>query len=399
MKSTFTLTLTLTCCTALAAIAATPPATLAEAVTRGTTSFDLRLRYEHVDQDNALNPADALTLRARLGYTTAAYQGFTARFEAQHNADLIDDYAYAGGGKPGTSVVGDPPVTEVSQAWLAYAVPNTTATLGRQNWVLDNARFIGNVIWRQNYQTFDAFTVKSTPAAGVTVNYGYLWRIKRVFADTAVQPHWRSDSHALNISKSGTPGGTVTGYAYLLDFENSPANSCATYGASLVGSRKFDAQFSLGWRLEYATQQDYGPSPLSYRASYSLVELAPKFGGTTFTAGHEVLGSDRNAGFRTPLATLHALQGWADLFTTTPNAGVRDTYLKVSRTQGDFTFSAAHHWFEADANNSDYGTELDLLASWKFSKSITLLAKAAFYQAKTFSVDTTKFWLQADYRF
>lgn len=397
MKTTFLLPFA--CFLTLASFAGQSPASFTDAVSRGTVSLDLRLRYEHVNQDNALASADALTLRARLGYTTAAYQGITARLEAQHNADLVDDYAFAGGGRPGTSIVGDPPVTELSQAWLAYTAPNTTATLGRQSWVLDNARFIGNVGWRQNYQTFDAFTFKSTPVAGLTVNYGYLWRIKRVFADTVAQPHWRSDSHALNVSKSGTPLGTLTGYAYLLDFENSPANSCATYGASVVGSRKFDARFSLGWRLEYATQQDYGPSPLSYRTSYTAVELTPKIGNTTFTAGREVLGSDRNAGFRTPLATLHALQGWADLFTTTPNAGVRDTYLKAAHIHGDFTFSAAHHWFRADATDADYGTEINVLASWKASKAVTLLAKAAFYRAQTFSVDTTKYWLQADYRF
>jgi len=33
---------------------------------------DFRLRYETVSQDNPLEDADALTLRARLGYKTAA---------------------------------------------------------------------------------------------------------------------------------------------------------------------------------------------------------------------------------------------------------------------------------------------------------------------------------------
>ena len=34
--------------------------------------------------------------------------------------------------------------------------------IGRQNIVLDNARFIGNVGWRLNEQTFDALSFKYT---------------------------------------------------------------------------------------------------------------------------------------------------------------------------------------------------------------------------------------------
>jgi hypothetical protein len=58
----------------------------------------------------------------------------------------------------------------------------------------------------------------------------------------------------------------LTAYAYLLDFENSAANSCATYGASLAGTRKLNAPLSLTYRAEIATQSDYGSSALHYSA-------------------------------------------------------------------------------------------------------------------------------------
>ena len=70
----------------LGAVAATLPATsfadsLADALANGKVYGDFRLRYEAVSQDNALDDASALTLRSRLGYQTAAYQGFSAQLE------------------------------------------------------------------------------------------------------------------------------------------------------------------------------------------------------------------------------------------------------------------------------------------------------------------------------
>ena len=41
---------------------------IAEAITSGKAYGDFRLRYEGVEQDNALDDADALTLRSKLGY-------------------------------------------------------------------------------------------------------------------------------------------------------------------------------------------------------------------------------------------------------------------------------------------------------------------------------------------
>ena len=42
--------------------------------------------------------------------------------------------------------------------------------------------------------------------------------------------------------------------------------------------------------------------------------------------GFEVLEGDGTTAFQTPLATLHAFQGWADQFLVTPGAGVDDAW-------------------------------------------------------------------------
>src|SRR3546814_15260492 len=52
----------------------------------------------------------------------------------------------------------------------------------------------------------------------------------------------------------------------------------------------------------------------------------------SLNGNYEVLGSDAGVfAFQTPLATLHKFQGWADLFLTTPSAGVRDLNFTLTK--------------------------------------------------------------------
>ncbi len=381
-----------------------PPAeapTFQDALTKGKVSLAARLRYEHVAQDNALEDADAITLMARLGYTTLPFQGIQASVEFEHVADLLDDY-YDGTGAPnGYSTVADPNVTNLNQAWLSYTYGQTKATVGRQRLVLDNARFVGDVGWRQNNQTFDAVVLQDKTFDRLTLTYAYLDGVNRVFDDSGAQPDFKSDSHVFNVSYSGLPFGTLTGYAYLLDFDNSAPNSSATYGVSLAGSAKLNDDVSLLYRAEFATQSDYADNPVSYDANYYLLEVGPKFRGHSVSVGYEVLESDNGAfAFRTPLATLHAHNGWSDQFLVTPGTGLTDLYLKATAAlPHGINFLGFYHKFEAEAGGADYGDEIDLQLSYKVNNYVTVLAKAAFYNADGFGVDTEKFWLQADFTY
>jgi hypothetical protein len=78
-------------------------------------------------------------------------------------------------------------------------------------------------------QTFDALVVQDKSLAKTTLTYAYLDQINRVFSRRHAQGQWDSSSHVFNASYVGWPAGTLTGYAYLLDFDNSAANSSATW--------------------------------------------------------------------------------------------------------------------------------------------------------------------------
>ncbi len=365
-------------------------------------SLNVRVRYEEVEQ-TGLRDAEALTVRTRLGFSPAPFHGWTALLEGENITALDGDrYSQAGlnPGGTGRAVVADPTGTEINQAWVAFTQGRTTATVGRQRLVLDNARFVGDVGWRQNMQTFDAVVVQDKSLDQTVLTYAYLDRINRVFGDRHPQGYWHSDSHLLNASFAGLPGGSLTGYAYLLDFKPpAAANSCATYGASFAGKAKLSPELTLVYRLEAAHQTDYGSSPLNYSANYFLLEtgLSAKPGG--LTAGYEVLGSDHGTGFKTPLATLHAFNGWADLFLATPAAGLRDTYVKLGAPlPGAVALVAFAHWYESDAGATRLGTEFNLQLSRKFGPRFTALLKYAdFRRGNATQPDVRKIWAQVEF--
>jgi hypothetical protein len=380
---------------------AAAPTSLSEAIAQGKVSIHARLRYEGVEQ-TALRDAAAFTVRTRLGYATAPLQGWKALLEAENVTAIDGDrYSQAGlnPGGAGRAVVADPESTEINQAFLAYDAGKTQLTLGRQRLVLDNARFIGDVGWRQNQQTFDAAVVQDKSLAGTTLTYGFLHQINRVFGDRHAQGDWESASHVVHAAYAGIPGGTLTGYAYLLDFDNSAANSCATYGASWQGTAPFGGDTKFVYRAEAAWQTEYGSSALHYQAQYLGLEAGLGFKSGSVALGYEVLGEDNNVGFKTPLATLHAFNGWADLFLATPAAGLRDSYAKAgANLPAGFSLLAFFHRFELDRTGAKIGDEWDAQLARKFGKHFTATAKYAdFRRASPVFPDVRKIWLQLEF--
>ena len=118
--------------------------------------------------------------------------------------------------------------------------------------------------------------------------------------------------------------------------------------------------------------------------------------------GYEVLGSDGTVGFATPLATLHAFQGWADKFLATPAAGIEDSYVRLNfpfGKRGRFTSIAAvavFHDYDADFGSAHFGEELNLQFVAR-TERMTLTAKYADYRADELFTDTEKMWLSVDY--
>ena len=370
-------------------------ATLIDALQGGKVNVDMRLRYENVDQDNAVEDADALTLRTFLGYTTGTFNGFSAKVEFEDSRIVggVDDYTVGPTGfHPGEySVIADPETTEVDQAYVQYQAGGFTAKLGRQVITYDNHRFIGDVGWRQDRQTFDAFTLAYKASDDINLSYNYLDERKRIFADDA---DIDSSDHLFNASWK-TPVGTLVGYAYLLEDEDTDQEH-DTYGVRFTGSTKASDDLTLLYTLEYASQE-FDQNSVDFDADYYNLQAGVTISGITVKAGYEVLGSDDGAyGFATPLATLHGHNGWADIFLSTPAQGLVDMTVEVSGSLAGGKFSVVYHDFEADDDTpgmDDFGDEIDLVYTHKFGKNYSVGVKYAAYSADDISVDTDKVWV------
>ena len=180
-----------------------------------------------------------------------------------------------------------------------------------------------------------------------------------------------------------------------MDFKDAAKLSNQTLGVSYNYGVKIGDAAKFGLNLAYAQQQDAGDNATDYSARYYNLELNGQASIVKMAAGIEVLGSDDGLqGFQTPLATLHKFQGFADVFLTTPKEGVQDAYANLGIAGNDMALIAFYHDFKADEGNAKWGSEIDLVAKYKFNKNYNALLKLADYSADELGVDTQKVWLQ-----
>lgn len=366
---------------------------------------DLNLRYEAVDQDNALEDASALTLRTRLGFSSGSVNGFSFTAEVEDSRIVLgqDEFTVGptGFNVGEYSVIADPETTEVDQAFIQYKADNFTARVGRQVITLDDHRFVGHVGWRQDRQTFDAVSAKYAATDNLELFYSYLYKRNRIFAEAADLDSKDHILHATYTSKIGK----FVAYAYLLEVDNDTDNALDTYGVSYDGKMKGE---SVSWAYggEFATQSSEagaGETATDFDASYLNAYVAATFSGVTAKVDYEILGSDDGLyGFATPLATLHKFNGWTDQFLGTPAQGLKDLKLSLSGGLAGGKWLLAYHDFSADDSSNgadDLGSEINVQYTKKFAGKYNFGIKYGTYDAGDIKVDTNRFWMWIGTRF
>jgi len=373
-----------------------------EALTGGKVSFSARARYESVEQDNGLKDADAYTLRTTLGYKTGAFHGFSGFAEVEDVSDLGDgDFNNKVDGDADYSVVADPDDTEMNQAYLQYNGFDTEFKLGRQELTYRGApfhRFIGNVLWRQNHQSFDAFTLSNTSISDTEVKYAYINKVQTILGGTQDM-----DSHLVNLKYTGLPFGTLEGYGYFLEYEDAAktASSSKTLGLRLSGAKAVSDDVKVIYTAEFAKQDDYKDGTMDDQ-NYYLAELGAKYKGWLAKFSYEMQEGEGVGSFKTPLGTNHAYQGWADIYLATPEQGLEDMYFTVVGKVLGAKVVAVYHDFETDVSGLDAGNEFDILAQKTFKQHYTVGVKYSDFDAGDASlgkVDTEKFWLYGQVKF
>ncbi|MCZ6804916.1 MAG: hypothetical protein O7D86_13585, partial [Proteobacteria bacterium] len=384
-----------------------------DAITAGKFDFSARYRFEHVEDDRIntatglkLKDADASTIRTTLGYKTGQFHHFGARLLLQDVRDIgADNFNDATGksSKTAFAVVADPSDTDFLEAYLSFdGLSDTVIKAGRQIITYRDApfhRYMGTILWRQNWQNHDAVSLVNTALPDTRISYAYSWNINRIFTDEAVSPlnEFDSNSHFINLKYGGFSLGSLEAYTYLLDFDNAVAFSTNTYGARFNGAHPVRDNFKLIYTAEYAYQTDAANNPGEIDANYFLGELGGSFNFTgpvktvTVKFSYELQegegGADR---FVTILGTNHAYQGWADRFVTTPGDGVEDLYVTFVAKFFGVKFIASYHDLNSDNLDYDYGEELDLLLTKTFYKHYTAGLKYADYDADESLINITQ---------
>jgi hypothetical protein len=377
--------------------------TFEQALRESDFIVDMRLRYEGVQQTGFSEDAEALTSRLRAGLQTAPWYKTSFLAEGVWIGDPVDRYNSTTNGNTQYPVVADPANFTAMNRFevINKSLDHTTLTAGRQRIVLDDQRFVGNVGWRQNEQTFDALRAQLA-GTKIKADVAYASQVNRVFGPDSPAGRWHGDVVLANVAKSWSAG-TLTVFDYYLDIDEAAPQSSNTFGARLAGAKPL-GKLRASYVLSYATQSNVANNPASFTDDYYLVEGGLDVKKFSVGLGYEVLGSNGQVAFATPLATLHAFQGWADKFLATPTAGIDDGYVKLGYTLGKHgkfkSVSAVGYWhdFNAEQTSARYGSELDLQLVARTEK-MALTLKYADYRAISLFTDTDKLWLSVDYAF
>lgn len=366
-------------------------ALLQEAIFSGKTSLDLRLRAEYVDFETTPE-TDAETLRTVLGYKTGDYHGLKGFIEFENvstlgNGDYNSGTTGFGNRKVRFGLIPDPELTQINQSFLeGYGFK-----AGRQKVIFDNARFVGDVGWRQNDQTFDGVSYSNaTLVKDLTLSANYLTRVHNIFGVSRVV-----EAPMVNVRYAGFAPAKVSAFYYAIEEKSAPATSWQHAGIRVDGVIQ-----NFLYEASFADQKDYADGTVvgAPDANYTDLQLGYKFGPVTVKAQQEVL----EKGFKTPLATLHAFNGWADRFLATPANGLEDLNVKILAKFADYSFVLAAHDFQAEATDDKFGQEVDFSVSKPLTSKLTGLLKFADFNADGsvtgFKNDTTKVWLQFAYK-
>lgn len=382
--------------------------------------IDARLRFEHIDQPTT--DADAVTLRVRAGFELRHKPSkISLLAEAEGTVAISNNYnafpfvIASSQRRTQFSVVPDPQGIELNRLQLQYKGKAVTVTVGRQRYNLDDQRFVGAVGWRQNEQTFDAARIEAK-FGPVNLDGSYLISQRTIYGSEG-GPRTAYDGNFVFLGAGAKLGPVnIKAFSYLLDYDTAEQGGTQaitladtqTYGLRATSSLVLAKDLKLNLAASYANQSGWKQNPVNYSADYIGLEGGLAFKRLGVVVGYEKLGSDASVAggrsFQTPMATLHKFNGWADQFLTTPAAGLQDTYGGVSykfdqlKAVPGLNAAVTYHEFSSAIGSAGYGHEWDASLGFKISK-VAILAKYAAYSARGFSVNTHKFWLQAEVAF
>jgi len=408
-----------------------PPApnTVSDAVAAGRLLLEVRGRYEFVDQKKTAvltENGEAATVRTRLGWETGDWKGLRGLVEFEDVRQVGPEHFQVnvpgattpplnGAAKVRYPIINDPDGTELNRLQLTWTPSAAvTATIGRQRILIDDQRFVGNVGWRQDEQTFDAARIDLAKGR-FKLTYAYVTHVNRILGELR---DWDSDSHLANLTWSPAEQLRLEGFVYALDFGNSAANSSITKGVKASG-KTWIGLYQLAYNATYARQGDYHGNTPGYSLDYWGADLAGTFDIWTAKVSYESLEGNGTRGFTTPLATTHGFQGWSDAFVQPLGGnkgfvdGIEDLNFTLNakpRRRWTYLFNidvlVRYHDFNDQRTGADLGHEWDAQVQGAFNPKLSWALKYADFEREarvplgtaTPPASRTKIWFTLEYK-
>ena len=272
---------------------------------------------------------------------------------------------------------------------------NNSITIGRQEWVYDNSRILGNVGWAQQARSHDAilFSNQNTgtrfdiglaynqSSEKITGNNLYPNNTYKALQFIWFQKKWEKTQWSLLFLNNG-----------LQDKASDNSGNEKTYYSQTLGSY---GKFTFGkWNLYAEAYWQTGKDGVNNDLNAFLLggeghyAFNPKFlliGGFEHLSGNDQgkPSGNKNKAFTPFYGTNHKFNGFMDYFYVGNHAnsvGLTDVYLKTQfKFNPKATYSINLHHFSAAAaipNHSDknLGMELDLVYSRSIYKDVKITA-------------------------
>ena len=284
-----------------------------------------RLRYEMVDQANSPTAPTRVTAARARRAPSSRRSGFSFLAEGEGTLALVDDYNDTLAAATASSRSRSSPI------------PRTSSSTGCSSRTWSNGTGVDRRPPAHHPRQRALRRHRRLAAERADLRRGARRRPSSASSRSTRPTRSRSARCSASTARTSTSTATscsstaastcrpvdVKAFAYLLDYDTRLAFSSQTYGVLATGDvrdprRSASSPGSPAMPRRATTAPTRSPTTPTTSTRSSALACS----GFALTAGYEELGSDGGvAAFQTPLATLHAFNGWADLFLTTPGDG------------------------------------------------------------------------------
>ena len=347
---------------------APPPkeaATILDAFSEGTFGGGARYRLDFLDQDNFTKDAVASTLRLNLNYRTLPFHGFSGYLELYDNAVIGNQlYWNLQNGFNDRPLIADPPGDGVNEAYGRYAnkdLLDTTITVGRQLFTINDEVMVTASRYRQNNNRLDASSIEMHPLPDLMVQYAYVWGHIDVF--DFYNP---MSTHIGNIKYGKKDIGSISAYGIMLNYDdhNNPTRDVTTYGARIDGPFKLDEKWSVLYEADIAKQVDSGDNTQNIDADYLMARVGVSYEKWYASIGYRhQSGADGSSAQPFEASWLGYPWPWrgdTEQMVLTPADGLNTIMVwaggAIPAVPG-LGFDLFYFKFDSDVNSIDYGSE------------------------------------------